>query len=228
MRASVDTTLAAIAEMGYDEVEFAGYFDHTPGEIARKLRSNGLVSPASHVGFETISNDWESTLDAAAEIGNTHTIVPWIPTNVRGTISAYERLADTFNQAGQAAIDRGMRFGYHNHDFEFAPIDGTVPYHILCNKTDSSLVDFELDIFWTVHGGGDPLDVFHRWPGRFPMVHVKDRSPSGDQVDIGEGRIDWAEILLPDRGIKSFFIEHDNPEDPMTFARRGYRYISNL
>jgi sugar phosphate isomerase/epimerase len=228
MTESVDATLAAIAEIGYDEVEFAGFFGHTPGEMARMLRDNGLISPASHVVFETITDAWEETLDAAAEVGNTHAIVPWLPPEARTTISDYQRTADLFNSAGEAARQRGMRFGYHNHDFEFAPIDGLVPFDLLCDNTDPTTVDFELDIFWITHGGDDPNRVFQRWPGRFPMVHVKDRSHAGEQVDIGAGYIDWRNLLLSDNGIRSFFIEHDNPADPMEFVRRGYRYVANL
>ena len=121
-----------------------------------------------------------------------------------------------------------MRFGYHNHDFDFHAIDGVVPFDVLCDSTDPSLVDFELDIFWIIHGGDDPNRVFQRWPGRFPMVHIKDRSPDGEQVHIGAGTINWSDLLLSDNGIRSFFIEHDNPADPMEFVRHGYRYVAGL
>lgn len=228
MGQDVEATLAAIAEIGYDEVEFAGYFDHAPGDLARMLRDNGLVSPASHVGFDTINDGWEATLDGAARVGNTHAIVPWIPPGSRRTISDYRRVADLFNSAGALARENGMRFGYHNHDFDFHAIDGVVPFDVLCDSTDPSLVDFELDIFWIIHGGDDPNRVFQRWPGRFPMVHIKDRSPDGEQVHIGAGTIDWSDLLLSDNGIRSFFIEHDNPADPMEFVRHGYRYVAGL
>jgi sugar phosphate isomerase/epimerase len=142
------------------------------------------------------------------------------------------------NQAGTACQAAGLQFAYHNHDFEFVPIDGRVPYDILLENTDARLVKLELDLFWITFAGGDPLAQFARSPGRFPLVHVKDMtpkptldaSPERVMVDVGKGSIDWKRIFAQSRagGIQHYFVEHDQPSDPLASARASYDFLHQL
>ncbi len=229
MQQDVARTLAAVAEIGYREVEFAGYFDHAPGRIRALLSAHGLRAPAAHVGLPELGDAWDRILDAAAEIGHRYVVTPWIPEAHR-TAEGYMRVADLFNRAGAAARARGLSFAYHNHDFEFVPLGERLPFDLLLDETDPALVQFEMDLFWITKGGHDPLDYFARYPGRFPLVHVKDMAADGAMVDVGQGRIDFAGIFrrAEQAGIRHYFVEHDNPPDPLASARRSHAYLHRL
>ncbi len=230
MQRDVERTLAAVAEIGYREVEFVGYFDHPPGRIRELLGAHGLRAPAAHVGFPELGDAWDRVLDVAVEIGHRYVVTPsWIREWER-TADGYQRAAELFNRAGTAARARGLTFAYHNHDFEFVPVGDRLPFDILLDETDPALVRFEMDLFWITKGGHDPLDYFVRYPGRFPLVHVKDMATDGAMVDVGQGRIDFVRIFARARqaGIRHYFVEHDNPPDPLESARRSHAYLRGL
>jgi sugar phosphate isomerase/epimerase len=226
-------TLERLARMGYDEVEFAGYFGHSPARVRAILERVGLSAPAAHVGLEEVRANLSRTVGTAAEAGHSWIVVPWIPTPER-TVAGYRRLADLFNEAGHAAREAGLRFAYHNHDFEFDPAggDGSLPLDLLLEWTDPALVDFELDLYWTSSSGHDPLAWFDRHPGRFPLVHVKDMdgSPRRRMVDPGDGVIDFPAIIARREraGIRHWFVEHDQPDRPFRTARNGLAYLRGL
>ncbi len=227
MEQSVPETLTAVAEAGYREVEFAGYFDQSPARIRNWLDDNGLTAPATHLPFEKLDSGWQESLDVAAVLGHRYLVIPWIPGGRRRGLDDYHRLAEAFNEAGRTARDAGFRFAYHNHDFEFASMDGQIPFDLLVSQTDPDLVEFELDIFWLVQGQGDPLDYFTRYPGRFTMLHVKDMAEDGSMVDVGDGVIDWATIFQAagPAGIKHYFIEHDEPADSLESIQRSLQHL---
>src|SRR4029079_774028 len=129
-----------------------------------------------------------------------------------------------FNMIGEAALKRGMRFGYHNHNFEFTPANGIVPYDLLLDSTDPRLVDFEIDLFWMRQGGKDPHAYFAKYPGRVPMLHVKDMSSDGQMVNVGAGAIDFAGIFAHahEAGVKHYYVEHDEPAHPINDARASF------
>lgn len=226
MARDVAGTLGRLAEMGYREVEFAGYFDHAPSDIRGMLDASGLASPATHVGFETLGDGWASVLEASTTIGHTYVVVPFLPQD-RRTPDGYRRVAEMFNRAAESARAAGLRFGYHNHAFEFEPLDGGIGFDILLDECDPNLVEFEMDLFWITHGGGDPLAYFARAPGRFPLVHVKDRTPAGEMVDVGAGAIDFAAIFAraSQAGIRHYFVEHDRPDEAFASARRSLEHL---
>ncbi len=232
MTRDFEGTLARVAEIGYREVEFAGYFGRSPAQVRAALERVGLAAPAAHVGLDAVRQDWDRTLDAAREIGHRYLIVAWLPDGERRTLDGYRRLADEFDRAGERARELGLRFGYHNHDFEFAPIDGRVPYDVLVEATDPARVALELDLFWVTRGGGDPLDYFRRYPGRFELVHVKDMDGTAARgmVDVGQGVIDFRAIFAraAQAGIRHRFVEHDQPADPIESIRRSYAYLEGM
>ena len=230
MAGGVDATLARVAEIGYSEVEFAGYFDRSPAEIRSGLAAAGLSSPAAHVDMNAVIADWPNTLDVATAIGHTYLVVPSVPPEMRVTLDHWRAVADIFNRAADEARRAGIQFAYHNHDFEFVPIDGQIPFDLLCEQTDPALVQIELDLFWITSGGGDPMAFFERWPGRVPMVHVKDRTEDGVMTEVGAGDIDWPTIFGARAlaGMRHYFVEHDHPAEGFASVAASYEYLSGL
>ena len=232
MRRDVAGTLARVAEIGYSDVEFAGYFDHSPAQIASLLRETGIRSPSAHVGFDQLRGDWQRVLDDAAAIGHEYVTIPWIPVDARRTMDDWKSVAALFNDRAALTHAAGLRFAYHNHDFEFVPIDSAVPFDILIGETDPGLVDFELDIFWITRAGFDPLDYLARYPGRFHMTHLKDwTGPSANgMTEVGSGVIEFPRIIAAAdaAGVRHHFVEHDNPADPLSSVRASYAYLRSL
>jgi sugar phosphate isomerase/epimerase len=245
-----DGTLAKVAALGYKEVEFAGYFDHTPQQVRAALKKHGLVSPAAHIDYPTVSapDKWAKALDDAATIGQTFLVNPWIDETIRNQPDAWKRAADIYNTAGAAAHKHGIQFCYHNHNFEFYPrsdAGGKMPIDILLETCDPRLVKFELDLCWISAAGKDPLDYFKKYPGRFPLVHVKglrkvpaasaDPTPIAavlpDVTDVGhDDVVDWKRIFAQSKqaGIEHYFVEHDVPKDPIESLKNSYDYLSHL
>ncbi|MBM4187159.1 MAG: sugar phosphate isomerase/epimerase [Gemmatimonadetes bacterium] len=225
-------TLAALAAAGYREVEFAGYHGRSPAAVRGALDRAGLTAPAAHVGLAEIKTRWKATLETARTVGHRYLVLAWLGPAERRSLDDYRAVADLLNRAASEAKAAGIEVGYHNHDFEFEPVAGRVPYDLLLGATDRSLVKLELDLYWTVKGGADPLRYFAAWPGRFPMVHVKDMSRDASQamVDLGQGRIDFSRIFAHARqaGIVHYFAEHDQPKDALGFARGAAQYLERL
>jgi len=230
MAKGVEATLERVAEIGYREVEFAGYYDHSPAELRAMLERTGLTSPASHVAPNFDEDAWARILEETAEVGHDYAIVAFVPNGMRDSLDAWRRTADIMNRAGEQARAMGLQYAYHNHDFEFEVMDGQVAFDVFCEATDPELVQIELDLFWITHGGGDPVAFLERWPGRVPCVHVKDRTAAGDMVDVGAGVIDWAQIFGPPgaAGIRHHFVEHDRPDGPFRSIEASFDYLSVL
>jgi sugar phosphate isomerase/epimerase len=229
MQRDIDRTLAALATIGYADVELAGLYGASAVAMRQSLDRAGLAAPSSHVGLETLRANTARALDDAAALGQRYLVCPSIDLAER-TVDGYKRAAADLNTIGERARRVGIQFAYHNHDFEFATVDGVVPYDLLLAECDSTLVQMELDIFWIVSGGRDPLAYFARYPGRFPMIHAKDMTRDGTMVDVGRGRIDFATILrhAGRAGLKHVFVEHDEPAAPLDDARASYQYLSRL
>jgi sugar phosphate isomerase/epimerase len=245
MQRDFEGTLARVAAIGYTEVEFAGYFDRSPKDIRTLLERNGLISPSTHIDYEVLGERWPKEIETSKIIGQSYIICPWIPEEVRNQPDGWKRAAEAFNRAGEVSKKAGIQFGYHNHWFEFYPVNGKRPYDFLLEECDPNLVKMEMDLCWIEVGGGDPLDYFRRYPGRFPLVHVKDvkripkRKESGGQdfgdslpgmTEVGSGIIDWKAIFAQsdEAGIKYYFVEHDNPKAPFDSVRTSFNYLKQL
>ena len=225
-------TLQRIAEIGYRDVEFAGYYGKSPAEIRELLTRYGLGAPSSHIPIASLRGDWKKALDEAKAIGHEFVTIPWLGDGDRGSVDTWKRVAEEFNRGGAEAKAAGLRFAYHNHDFEFRRIGDVVPFDLLLAETDPSLVSFQMDIYWLVRAGHDPLAYFARHPGRFTMVHAKDSAgpPQHRMVDVGAGTIDFA-TLLPRAvaaGVKHVFVEHDQPADPMASIAASHAHLAKL
>ncbi len=233
MKADLPGTIAKVASIGYKEVEFAGYFGRTPAQIRDLLKRNHLDSPSTHLDFDLLAEGtWQKSLDTVKKIGHKWATIAWIPDEKRKTLDDWKRHAATFNRAAAQAKAAGLRFAYHNHDFEIRKMGDTRPLDVLLDSTDPSLVDFEMDLYWVTFGGGDPLDFFNRHPKRFAMVHVKDSSgpPDNKIVDVGTGTIDFRRIFAQSEkaGIKHYFVEHDQPTDAIATITRSYKNLHAL
>jgi sugar phosphate isomerase/epimerase len=231
MKADFEGTLARIAQIGYKEVEFAGYFDRTPADVRAILERNGLSAPSTHMMSDN-PEGWKKAVDLAKAVGHDYLVAPWIPQEKRMTLDGWKRIAEEFNRVGQVAKDAGIQFAYHNHDFEFPKMEGQIPYDVLLQSTDPKLVQLEIDLYWITKGGQDPLAYFARWPGRIPLVHVKDSmgGPEHKMVDVGQGKIEWKRIFAKrdQAGIRHFFVEHDQPPQPFDDIAMSYTYLKNL
>ncbi|MCH7817393.1 MAG: sugar phosphate isomerase/epimerase [Proteobacteria bacterium] len=222
-------TLARLAEIGFKEMEFAGYFDKSPAEVKSILDNNGLISPAAHINLNAIRDNLQAEIEKAATIGQKYIVVPSLPGDER-SLDHYARHAETLNRAGEACKEVGIQMGYHNHSFEFEVQNGKMGYDSLLNLTEPDLVTMEMDLYWIVNAGQDPIPYFENYPGRFALLHIKDRASDGSMVDVGHGTIDFANLLayVEIAGFEHYFIEHDNPDDGINSIAYSYNTLNRL
>lgn len=232
-------TLARVAELGFKEMEFAGYMGNSAGQVRSMLDANGLTSPAAHIQLQSIRDNLQGEIEFAQTLGQKYIVVPIVAANER-TIADFHRHAETLNRAGEACRAAGLKLGYHNHDFEFATVagqgsgdagsTGMRPYDILIGETDPELVTMELDVFWITRAGVDPLEYINKHPGRFTMLHVKDMDANGRMTDVGRGTIDFAGIFshIDTGGFEHYFIEHDNPGNGLASIAYSIYTVRNL
>lgn len=251
MKTDFAGTIAEVASIGYKEVEFAGYFDHSPKEVRALLDKNGLTAPSCHVGYDVVEKRWPETIEAAHTVGHTFIVCPWIDETQRKTADGWKHVIDVFNKAGEASKKAGIQFAYHNHWWEFGPdaaLGGKLPYDYLLASTDANLVKMEMDLGWISVAGQDPVAYFTGNPGRFPLVHVKDfktlphlalseiatynprKLEEEAMTAPGSGIIDWKRIFAhsDQAGIQHYFLEHDSPKDPFATLAEAYKYLSAL
>ncbi|PYQ37962.1 MAG: sugar phosphate isomerase/epimerase [Acidobacteria bacterium] len=244
MKEDFDGTIAKVAQVGYKEVEFAGYFGHTAEQVKQILQKNGLTAPSTHVQYDELDEKFPSVIEFSKTVGMDYIICPWIPEELRKSPDIWKQASDKFNKCGEQTKKAGMQFGYHNHWFEFLPTNGKLPYDELLKDCNPDLVKMEMDLCWAVAAGADPVKYFEKYPGRFPLVHVKDLKTKpkitsggaqnyGDTVDlteVGSGIIDWKRIFAhaQQAGIKHYIVEHDHPKQPIESITKSYQYLENL
>lgn len=250
MKADLPGTLAKIAAIGYKEMEFAGYFDHSPKDVIALLKKNGITSPSAHVSYDIVESYWPEALETAHTVGQTYLVCPYIDEKIRATADGWKKIVDAFNRAGETSKKAGIQFAYHNHWWEFVPdkaLGGKFAYDYLLESTDKNLVKMELDLCWISVAGQDPVAYFKKYPGRFPLVHVKDMKAlpkitpeqlatyKMDEIDkgmtsVGDGIIDWKRIFASADvgGIKHYFVENDFPQDAFANLAASYTYLSKL
>jgi sugar phosphate isomerase/epimerase len=249
MKKDFEGTLAKVAQVGYKEVEFAGYEGHSAKDVRAMLDRDGLSAVSQHVDAKVLENSFPEALETGHILGQTFIVCPWIDVSQRKSPDGWKRAAETFNKAGEASQKAGIQFAYHNHAFEFEPseaLGGKMPYDFLLAETDPNLVKMEMDLCWITVGGQDPLKYFDKYPGRFPLVHVKDwttKGPSGDDyggaktakskpghmTNVGQGDIDWKRIFAQSEkaGIQHYFVENDEAKS-VDDAKVSYDYLAKL
>jgi sugar phosphate isomerase/epimerase len=234
-------TLEKVSQTGYKEVETFGYgngkwFGLTASELSAVLKSNDLTSPSGHTfpGGFLIKGGWDDAWKQAVEdskaIGQEYIVIPWLEPNYRNSADNFKKLAAELNKAAAIAKQSSLQLAYHNHDFEFADVDGQHPFEILMKETDPSLVRFEADLYWMVKAGHNPLDLFAAHPGRFPMWHIKDMDNTDKKffTEVGSGVIDFKTIFKKAKqsGMKHFFVEQDIcPGNPLDSITKSFEYL---
>lgn len=213
----IEGTIAAIAKAGITELEFFNPFGKDVAWWNALLKKHNLTAPSSHEALPKTDDEWGPIFDRAHGMGHKLVVVPYVGDEYRGSKANWMKLADRLNKGAAKATAAGLQFAYHNHDFEFAPVEGTTGYDIITTNTDANAVKLEMDIYWTVKAGQDPLALMKRWPNRIVAVHVKDAGPAPERkmMEVGAGTIDFKTILATGRkqGLQHWFIEHDNPTD---------------
>jgi len=244
MKDDFEGTIAKVAKVGYKEVEFAGYFGRTGQQVRAVCEKNGLAPVSTHVQYDELDDKFPAVVETSKTIGLKYIVCPFIQEELRKSPDIWKRAAEKFNRCGEATKKAGIQFAYHNHWFEFLPVDGKLPYDELLKECDGNLVKMEMDLCWITAAGADPLKYFNQYPGRFPLVHVKDlhsipkvtaggAQNYGDTVDlteVGSGLIDWKRIFArsDEAGIKHYIVEHDHPKQPLESIAKSYEYLNTL
>lgn len=186
-------TIATVAKAGYKGVEAADYNDGkfyglTPEEFKSEIEAVGMEVLSSHTGrplegniemtnWEEVWKWWDVAIDAHKRAGMKFIVAPWMPTPA--TLKDLQQYCEYYNQIGEKCNAAGLKFGYHNHNFEYSEIDGQVMYDYMLENTDPDKVFFEMDVYWTQKGEHSPVDYFNKYPGRFRVLHIKDEKELG-------------------------------------------------
>ena len=188
-------TIAKVAKMGYKGVEFAGFFNYSAKDVRKMLDDNGLLCSGSHTAIDLLTNEkLAATMEFNKTIGNKFVIVPWLDRKQLNTKADWLAKAKTFNELADKTRNEGVRIGYHSHQGDFLPIDGETPWDILFGNT-SKEVCMQLDTGNCMQGGGDPVAILKKYPGRSLSIHLKEFSATKKKVLIGEGDVKWKEIF---------------------------------
>jgi sugar phosphate isomerase/epimerase len=234
-RRDLERTLGEIAAIGYRDVELLGSFnnfDMPPARLREVLDRNGLRAPSTHVSGNAL-DDLERQLEEAMTLGHQYIVVASLPIQGQRTLDDYRRWADRLNEAGQRTLRRGVRMAFHNHANDHTPIDGVVPYDLLVERTDPSLVRLQLDTGNTAMAGRDPMEYLQRHRSRYWLFHIKDvpRLGATSDTELGKGVLDFRRLLagIDDIDDKLVYVEQETyPGAPLESMRRDYAYISAL
>ncbi len=225
----------------------SGFFGLTAAQVRAILDENHITAPSVHTDWATLQTGMGRLADAAHTVGYTYVGLPSIPPDLRKNLDDYKRMADNFNKVGAEAKRLGLKFAYHNHGYGLHEMEGQIPLHLLLKNTDKDLVFFEMDIFWTVAGGANPVELLRTNPGRYHLMHVKDMKAihhfSGDGGDsnqwielfqymttAGDGVMELPAIIAAGKanGVKHFFVEQDMVANPDVALKRSIDYVKTL
>ena len=228
MNADLVGTLKKISALGYKNLETANYskglfYGYSPKEFKKIVSDMGMEILSSHTSIEEAGisiKNVRKIADDHAELGVSYCVQPWINEQDRN-IESYKRMIGDWNKVGEEMKNVGIMFGYHNHNFEFANLNGIVPYYdVFMPEMDANLITMELDLFWAVKAGQNPIEMFNKYPGRFQLLHLKDMTLNNgpyfeiikdDITSVGAGIIDFKSILKAKEiaGTKYTFVEDD-------------------
>lgn len=221
-------TLAMVRAMGFTDVETASFYGRTAAEFRKILNGKGLTCSSYITGYNRLAKELDAVIAEAKALGAGYVLTAGIPRKGNLTIEVARQAAADFYAWGAKLQAAGLRFGYHPHGFEFVPHGSGNLFDVLLAETKPDHVDFELDVFWVAHGGGDPVRYMDKHSKRFPLVHLKDiakgtpagvltgKAPDETSVALGAGQIDWARFLraAARAGVKRYYIEDEAPEAP--------------
>jgi len=228
----VPGTLAAVAKMGYQGVEFAGYYERSAKELRKLLDDNGLRAAGSHIGLNVLLGDeLPRTIEFHRELGNQFLVIPWVDPRNMQTRAAWLDFARTLNQIAEKLQPHGMYTGYHNHSHEFQPVEGEAPWDTLAANTAPGVV-MQLDIGNCLHGGGDAMAFLRKWASRALTIHFKDFSSTNDKALVGEGDVPWSdvfEICETAANTHWYIVEQESyPSSPLESAEGCIRFLKKM
>lgn len=235
-------TIRQVAKIGYRDVEIYSLYGKSPAEFKKILNDNGITASSGHYLLRDVKANWEKHVEDAKTLKLKYMVNAILQPEERKSFDDYKRLVDVFNKAAETTQKAGIQFCYHNHNFEFTKYGDTTAYEYLLNTLDPKLVKFEMDCFWVTHAGQDPVAYFKKYPGRFPLLHIKDmkdRPAPTHELDaklglfapVGQGTIDWKRIFAaaPQGGMQHYYVEQDYCEQsPLEAVKISYDYLSKL
>lgn len=241
---STTKALDLAVSFGFTEVETAGTGSLSVADFAKELQARKLTVVAAHASYDALTKDAAKVIADAKTLGAKYIVVPWLPHNKETGLTAEvaRRAVADFNTWGAACKAAGLQFGFHPHGFEFkAGPDGVTPFDIIARETSPELVTFEMDVFWVVLPGQDPVKLLEKYSGRWQLMHVKDlrkgavigihtgSAPPTDKVAVGDGQVDWPAVLAAAEkaGVKHYFIE-DESVQPLKDIPASLRYLKSL
>ena len=230
--------LEKIAEWGYTELEFGGDMGlgMDAAGTAKLLKSLGIKPVIGPTSMANIIDESKLKTDAkrCLDLGKKFIVCywPWAAEGQGKKIDDWKRVADNLNKGGDICKKEGIKLLFHNHDIEFHAVEGQMPFDVMMARLDPDLADIELDLYWIAKGGQSAEEYIKKYPGRYPVLHVKDMN-NLDEMDfacVGDGCIDFASIFRLNRtaGAKHFIVEHDRPENPEECVASSIKYLSNL
>lgn len=235
--------LDLVKAYGIRHVEAAGDYGWSSEKFLAELAERGLEMPSAHVQYGAMMKNPEAVVEQMVELGVEAVFVPWIPHDDLFDIGEMNRAVEHFNKWGAMFAKEGIRFGYHPHGYEFGPgeREGETLLDSMMRKTNAEHVWFEMDVFWVVHGGADPVELLKKYPERWIALHIKDirkgaptglrtgGAPATDKVVIGEGTIDWAAVIgtAVRQGVRLHFLEEESPT-PLLNIPLSLEYLRNL
>jgi sugar phosphate isomerase/epimerase len=223
--------LKQIASFGYKQIEsYEGqqgmFWGMKNTEFKKYMDDLGMTIVSSHCNY---NQDFERKAAEAGEIGMKYLLCPYL--GPRKELDFYKKAADQFNKCGEIAKKSGLRFGYHNHDYSFKPVEGQLPQDVMMRATSTDTVDYEMDIYWVVAAGQDPVQWFKKYPNRFRACHVKDKKGEESAV-LGTGNIDFSRILKEGQkeGLQYFIVEQEayTGTTPIDAVRMNAQYMKAL
>jgi len=227
-------TLEYVAKVGYKELETAGYsegkmYGLDPSEFHGIVTDLGMKMVSGHISFKDLKSDWGRVLQMLEDTGQKYVVLPHLEENERN-LEVYYEVIELLNEKGAELRQLDKVMAYHNHAFEFDSIGSVVPMELLLKETDAEVVDFELDLYWTVKAGASALNLFKRYKNRFSLWHVKDMNLAGDFTEVGNGVIDFQEIFDQSQvaGMQHFFIEQDQSVDPEKSIATSFKNLQGL
>ena len=234
MRADPERTLAAVRAIGYTDVELLwswGNFGRSPRQVRDTLDHEGLRAPSAHISPTTILVGWQRSLDTAKLLGHEYLIVPSLQADLGLSLDDWREWADRFNAAGAVARRAGLWLAFHNEADHMKPIDGKVPYDVLVERTDPSVVRLQLDTGNMLQGGGDPMQYLAKHRDRYWSFHLKDVvADRSTDTELGTGVFDFKRFLaaIPDLARKPCYVEQENGRDELASARTDFQYLRTL
>lgn len=226
-------TLKKVADIGYDGVEFAGYFNTTSKDLKKALDEFGLQAAGSHIGISELQENLERTIEYSLEINSAYIICPGLPEEMRNSTDSYKRTAEQFNRIGERCKQSGIRFGYHNHGIEFQKFDGEYGLDLLVQNTDPDHLFVELDTYWAEHAGLHSTDFIHKYKERCSILHIKDMKSEANKrnTEIGSGIMDFKAITAAGKqyGVKWFTVEQEEYEIPqLESIEKSLKYLKEI